>query len=229
MIPQLADRHYHVGSGFLSADRYFFLINIPKNASSFLTDLLPRQGWSAAEYNDPTISWHDVKEVVAVLRHPMQRWISGIAQYLHTYILHPHGFNDAAQIDFGESLQGSPISAAEFINNYNGLVERLIFDNAVRLDDHVWPQSEIIDMVLPDLPRRYIYMGENFEQDLENVLNIKIQVGLDKNRGDSNQDIKLLQDFFREKISIRPDLSVKLMYAYRKDYALINREFGDKQ
>lgn len=227
----LAARGYGYGSGFLSPDRDMFMMNIPKNASSYLAQILPKYGWSSAQWypeEDPRhadVSWDQVQQLVVPLRHPWRRWISGVAQYINTYILNPNGYNNKLPIDFGAALQGQQISATEFIEFYNPVIERLIFDNLARLDDHVWPQWEFFQNLLINLPRKYLFIDFEFDQQLEQ-LGIKADESIDRNRGDGNPEIKILQDFFERRLMMCPELSLRVFNAYQADYILINDHFG---
>lgn len=227
----LAVRGYGYGSGFLSPDHDMFFLNIPKNASSYLAQILPKNGWSSAQWypeEDPrhaTISWDKIQQVIVPLRHPWRRWISGVAQYLHSYILNSNGVNTPLPIDFGESLQGQMITAKEFTDWYNPVTERLIFDNLSRLDDHVWPQHEFFDNLLIQTPRKYLFIDYDFDQQLEQM-GISTDPSADRNRGDSNLEIKMLQDFFEQRLMMCPELSLRVFVAYRQDYVLINDNFG---
>ena len=94
MIDHLADRGFGYGSGILSPDRSRFVVNIPKNASSYVLDWTVNFGWSTA------LAEHcsNLSEIIVILRDPMDRWISGMSQYVKTYILCPIGPNE---IHFG--------------------------------------------------------------------------------------------------------------------------------
>lgn len=227
----LANRGYGYGSGFLSPDRARFLMNIPKNASSYLSQILPQQGWSSAQWypeehpKHAEITWADVQQLIVPLRHPWRRWISGVAQYINTYILNPNGPNNSLPIDFGEALQGRVITANEFQDWYNPVVERLIFDNLSRLDDHVWPQHEFVQNLLIHVPRKYLFMDFEFDQQLEQ-LGIQADPAADRNRGDGDPEIKMLQDFFEKRLLMCPELSLRVFTAYHEDYVLINDHFG---
>ena len=56
-------------------------INIPKNASSWVKLVLGSQGWEFYNYHTD----HLDKPAIVVLRDPVERWLSGIAEYLYLY------------------------------------------------------------------------------------------------------------------------------------------------
>ena len=59
-------------------------INIPKNASSWTKPNLLDWGWQFYNYHTDDIN----KTAIVVLRDPVERWVSGIAEYLTLY--HPN-------------------------------------------------------------------------------------------------------------------------------------------
>lgn len=222
MIDQLlARRGYGYGSGMLSPDCRQFIVSIPKNASSLLVDWSTRNGWSAAIVGD-NCSWDKCQEFIIVLRDPLQRWISGIAQYINTYILSvvgPNGpiFPGDTVTDFDREM-----SADDFINNYNQNTERLLFDVIFQFDDHVWPQVDFFQNLMPEIPRTYFYMDEKFTDRIAHHLNIELESDLDRNSSQDNANMKKLQEFFINRLSVRPELKDRIIKAYSRDYQLIN-------
>ena len=217
MIPSLARREFGHGSGVISPNLSIFIVNIPKNASSFLLSWTSKFGWHSALAENYE---HRISEMIVVLRDPLDRWISGIAQYLNGYILHARGAYD---IFVGPDINDQYIDATSFIDQYNPVVERLIFDNLDRFDDHVWPQHEIIQGLLPTKSRRYYYLDSTFEQRLSQHLGIPMVSDVDRNQGENNNDQRMLQMFFREKIKQQPKLRQRIVERYQKDYELIEQ------
>ena len=147
MTSALDRSRYVLGSGMVSPDLKKFLITIPKNASSLLSSWAGENGWSIGNIKD----FDSIQEAIVVVRNPVDRWISGISQYINTYILHPHGPNGPI---FPEELitdHDLPMTAGEFISLYNPLVERLFFDVIDRFDDHVLSQSDYLADINPSL------------------------------------------------------------------------------
>jgi hypothetical protein len=142
VIEQLASRGYGYGSGVISPGQDRFLVNIPKNASSYMLDWANRHGWSSVVI-EPTSIWsNNITEIIVCVRDPVQRWISGVGQYLTSYVLNVTG---AYSWETGPGPNDQQISGDDFIADYNQVVERLLFDNLARLDDHVWPQVEFFE------------------------------------------------------------------------------------
>jgi hypothetical protein len=219
MITALRGRGFGHGSGVLNPTHDRFIINVPKNASSFVLDWGRQHGWSAAlaENHSDTIT-----EIIVILRDPVERWISGIAQYINSYILSVHGPN-------GPIFPGEPLTehdygmdAQMFIDQYTDITERLIFDVISRFDDHVWPQNEIIKDVLPKIPRRY-FMLDDLNQQLQQYLGWQPVSGLDRNQGSHSDNNARLQNFFRARLAQRPELHERLRRHYADDYLLLSQ------
>lgn len=215
MIAALGRRGFEQGSGMLSPDHRQFILNIPKNASSYLCDWTFRNGWRAQHAND----WDDsINELILVLRDPLERWISGLSQYLSTQVLNVTGVYDT---QVGPGPYEQRFDAQVFQNGYNQIVERLIFDNLERLDDHVWPQNEIISGVLPGIQRRYFYLDLEFDNKIGSYLDLKRWPDLDRNSGLEDPDKSQLQSFFSTLLQTRPDLHQRVCQRYKADYDLI--------
>jgi hypothetical protein len=219
MIEQLASRGYGYGSGILSPDHDRFLVNIPKNASSYMLDWANRHGWTSAV----VVQSNDIKEIIVCVRDPVQRWISGVGQYLTSYVLNVTG---AYSWKTGPGPDDQQISGDDFIANYNQVVERLLFDNLSRLDDHVWPQVEFFENLLPTVPRKFFYIDQDFDQRIGKYLGFNPISDLDRNRADSNPDTHKIQTFIRHRLNIRPELEQRVRKAYARDYELIKQVFN---
>lgn len=225
MIPALEHRGFGYGSGLLSPDCTQFIINIPKNASSYMVDWAVKHKWSSATVGD-ACSWDKVSEMIVILRDPTQRWISGICQYLNTYILSVSGPN-------GPIFPGDPVTkhdwtmdADQFLDFYNQTTERLIFDVINRFDDHVWPQYEFFENLLPEVPRKYFFMDTSFDHKIAEYLNFEPFSHLDRNSSMSNVNMQKLNAFFVAKLQDRPELKKRVALAYARDYEIIDQAFN---
>jgi len=204
------------GSGMLSADCSKFAVNIPKNASSFMVDWTGRHGWTSATVGD-ACDWHLVQEVVVLLRDPLSRWISGVAQYLSGHVLN---VSNAYTSDRGPSPEDQQMSANDFVKNYNPVVERLIFDQLSELDDHVWPQTRFLD-ILPTVPKKHFVINNKLTQQLSQYLEFEIVDDLDINQGSADPEVEKLQSFIQLRLNTRPELIQRVKYRYQQDYEYI--------
>lgn len=220
MIPQLVDRGFGYGSGTLSPELSQFIVNIPKNASSYMLDWARRHQWMTTVADDHSDT---ITEMIVILRDPLDRWISGIVQYLNTYILSVQGPNGPVFPNEPYSLHNWPMDAVQWIDAYNQTTERLIFDVVNRFDDHVWPQHEFVENLLPAVKRKYFLLDHNFDAAIADYLGFAPYSDLDSNSAGNNANMRLLQKFFVDRLQQRPDLAQRVIKAYAKDYELIAR------
>ena len=178
-----------------------------------------RHGWTSAVV-DQNIA---IKEMIVCVRDPVQRWISGVGQYLTSYVLNVTG---AYSWETGPGPDDQQISGDDFVANYNPVVERLLFDNLARLDDHVWPQIEFFENLIPTVPRKFFYIDQDFDQRIGKYLGFGPVSDLDSNRADTNPNLHKIQTFIRHRLNIRPELEQRVRKAYARDYALIKQVFN---
>jgi len=220
MIEQLKSRGFDYGSGTISSDGTRFIVNIPKNASSYILDWSNRHGYTAALLDELENQNH-IQEIIVVLRDPVERWISGISQYLNTYILSVEGPNGPIHGLKNMTIHDRGMTAKHWIENYNQNTERLIFDLISRFDDHTWPQHEFFENLLPNVERKYLYLDKDFDTNVMSYLGFKQYRDLDRNQGTDHANIKELQEFFRDRLNIRPELEKRIKSHYYKDYEYI--------
>lgn len=223
MIDQLANRGFGYGTGLLAPDCSRFIVNMPKNASSFVLDWVSHNGYTQATVGD-ACDWSSVKTMIVILRDPVQRWVSGVAQYITSYILSNCGPNGPY---YKHTQYTKYISADAFIAQYNDVVDRILFDNAVWLDDHVWPQHMIFENLLHKVERKFFKFGPNLQTELSQWLGWQSVSCLDQNRGSDNSETRKLQQFFSTHLNNRPDLRERIQKFYHKDYKLIQEVFNE--
>lgn len=218
MNPALVGRGYGANSGMLSPNRTQFIANIPKNASSYILNWTRAHNWITATLDD---NWPEVEEIIVVLRDPLNRWVSGMSQYLKSYILCPVGPNGPVFPGMTQGAEDYAMNADDFITAYNQTTERLIFDNVYRFDDHVWPQTDFVQHLRPHLPRSYFMIDKEFDAKFSSYLNLTAIDNLDRNDGSDNIDTKKLNDFLRHRLNTRPELVDRIKRAYSADYEFI--------
>lgn len=208
------------GSGFLSPDGRCFYVNISKNASSYMADTLSRQGWTSCRYGHDNCDYSQVEKLLIVLRDPVDRWCSGVAQYLVTKILNFIGVNSYFDSENAYDVTDEALSAASFIVAYSPLMERFIFDNLDLLDDHVWQQHEFYKHIMPEIPRHYVVISKTFEQQLQDF-GISIFDDADRNDSDNNADKSILKWFFQQRLQNKPSLLHRVQHTYQRDQDII--------
>ena len=119
-----AEKGHTLNSGLISPDEKYFYINIPKNNSSFIKNELSKLDWKFSSLDD-----HPSAIPIVILRDPLNRWISGIAEYLmmyHINVLDHHGYY-TEELGF-QKLFGDPLAL------------NLLF-TTVTFDDHTEKQT----------------------------------------------------------------------------------------
>ena len=199
-MQDLARRGYVSGSGLLSPQGVFYL-NIPKNASTYLSNILLSNGWQHHTLGD---SSHLIKHIIVVLRDPMERWISGFATYCSSWILGPNYGSD------------------HFVIDYNELTERLIFDNLV-FDDHTTPQSQFVEFLPRTIPVTYFWLDPYTVGNISSYTRQDLNISeVDANVSEDHYDQKQISKFIRARLINRPDLIERINEQYTNDFNLID-------
>lgn len=199
MLQSLQHRGYQPGGGLISPSGVFYL-NIPKNASTYITNVLRHNDWEYFNVKD----CHKIQKCVVILRDPVDRWISGFSTYASSWLL------------------GAGYGSDHFVRDYNALVERLIFDN-LTFDDHTTAQSEYVAQ-LPDIPTSYFKLNKNIINHLSQDLNINLTVEpVDANESENNYDQRQISAFIANRIESDPVLKARIFEHFKSDFDLINR------
>jgi hypothetical protein len=199
-MQDLVRRGYLSGSGLLSPEGVFYL-NIPKNASTYLTNLLLSNGW---QHHTLSNSHHLVQQAVVVLRDPVERWISGFATYCSSWILGPNYGSD------------------HFVEDYNDLTERLVFDNLV-FDDHTTPQSQFVDLLPKSTYITYFDLNQHTVKNISQYINSDLNItSVDANVSEDHYDQRQISKFIRSRLTNRPDLIERINEQYANDFNLID-------
>jgi hypothetical protein len=200
MLQHLVPRGHTPGGGLLSPAGVFYL-NIPKNASTYLTNLLVFNGWK--HHNLNTDGGGAINECIVVLRDPVERWVSGFATYAASWILSEGYGSD------------------HFRDDYNELSQRLIFDVLV-FDDHTTEQVQYVSQ-LPKIKTTYFKLNHGLKSDLQQHLGYKLldSKDLDANVSENNYDTKMISKHMQYRIDQDPVLKAKIIEKYKADYDFI--------
>lgn len=198
MLEHLATRGYLPGGGLISPEGVFYL-NIPKNASTYITNLLLANNWVYYNLNESPAP----KQAIAVLRDPVERWVSGYATYAASYVL------------------GYGYGSDHFREDYNDLTERIIFDQLV-FDDHTTEQVKFIEQI-QDIPTTYFKLNVEMVMNLEKFFNVPLGLNtpVNANVSEDNYDTKMISKHMRWRIDQDPALKAKIIERYAADYQLI--------
>lgn len=198
-LQYLESRGYQPGGGFISNSGLFYL-NIPKNASTFLSNVLLENGWEHYNIYD---TQHKVHKCLVVLRDPIDRWISGFATYASSWLL------------------GSGYGSDHFVQDYNQLVERIIFDNLI-FDDHTTPQAEYIKQ-LPPVDVVYFKLSDQLTKQVSKCINSDLVVNaVDGNVSENNYDQRQISTLIRQRVESDLALKAKIIEQYKCDFNLIS-------
>ena len=134
------------------------------------------------------------KYIALILRDPVDRWCSGMAQYLST-------------------LEISP-------KDYTTATDKLIFDVVNRFDDHTWPQHLFYEDVFPNRPKMLFRTDLHLQHTLKQ--HFRLQPPQTQNHNRSIDDSKKDKvEYFKNKLQ-DPILLDKVKQAYHRDYELMS-------
>ena len=195
----LAKRGHTLGGGMIAPDRKYFYLKIPKNASTFTNNVLADNQWEFWNIEDGMFT-----EAILILRDPVERWISGITTYINLWIL----YND--------------YNSDQFINDYNKLVERFIFDTVI-FDDHTMTQTFFINNIPENIIKHYVWANRNTLVDsISNISGHRLAVK--ENTFDNRKELtpgnNQIAEFIKSKLT--PGLLSKIQETYKEDYNLID-------
>jgi len=179
-------------------------IPIPKNSSSYIGQLLLENGWGIGNFLTTDLT---NKQIIILVREPIDRWVSGTAQYLCSALLK----NGRTSIDI--------------INNWNSIVQDLIFDRIV-FDDHTEKQVYFIS----GIPRENcVFFNSNRSPELaikqyliSQNLDLNTDIDIDRNQTQGNEYKEILVNFLQDQLTQNPHLVNKLIDTYREDYTIWN-------
>lgn len=211
-------RGHTFNEGMISPDGNYFYLNISKNNSSFVKKVLSDLDWQFASLEDYTYA-SVPPQVITILRDPVDRWISGVVEYLFLYhidVIDRSGFFNPA---FGyQAMMGQTLAMD------------LLFKN-VTFDDHTERQCMFLQSV--DLNRViWFHAQNNFNLYFENFLR-DIGYDCDLNKYDIiNQDVdqenfsfhnkrRQMKKLFRSYLESVPDIKSEITRHFGCDYHLM--------
>jgi hypothetical protein len=203
---QEAVRHgYLAGGGLRSPDKKNFFLGIPKNASTYLSNTLLANGWHYHTLGDDS---DKITHAMVVLKDPVDRWVSGVGTYITSWILGPGYGSD------------------HFVENYNNLSERLLFETLI-LDDHTTPQIRFIkqlDQLLPGIPVTYFKLDRYVIDNMGACISQHLTIApVDSNVSEDHYDQQVITKFIKNRLLDDFTLRAKVVARFQQDYDFINQ------
>jgi hypothetical protein len=179
---------HQLGECWYNVDKHIIYINIPKNASSFVKGCLmgSKSSWV---YYDHMMS---ADKYLVVLRDPIDRWVSGIAQFMAIESNKNIPLNDLVNnITFDDHtelqtyfLQGVDLDCCEFIRadknlrtvlkqwlNDNGYVSNV--DNVPNLNQGNETEKNKFAILVDDNKQIKLKLAEHYAKDYELINRVK--------------------------------------------------------
>jgi hypothetical protein len=183
-------------------------LNIPKNASTFLKENLIKHEWVML-HNSVRRVRRETTNTIVILRDPIDRWFTGIAQHITT------------------NLFGKDYGSSHFLEQANELTNRLIVDQVV-FDDHTEQQSWFIEefgqfLINPT----YFYCDQHLNKNLDHWftsrnLDYQLSNQAPVNVSKHSYDNKNLIDYFKNIVYNNTMYEIHLAEHYQQDYDLIS-------
>lgn len=196
-LDQWAHKGHRFGECMSHPQSSLMYVHIPKNASSWTKPNLQDWGWEFYNYHYDTALAN--KTPIVVLRDPVERWLSGIAEYFVLYHNHTSGIE------------------------YNQAFSNLIFDR-VTFDDHTEKQVNFIHGLDTD-KCIFLWCNENYRTNFSNL--IKEHLGDNKYNhydyqhvSEDSRDRKHFKGIFR-RILNNPKYLEQVKQHFAEDYKLI--------
>ena len=175
-------------------DSDLMYIHIPKNASSWTKPNLQDWGWEFFNYHQDSLNKH----AIIVLRDPIERWISGIAEYFTLY--HPN-----LSLSFHETYD-------------------VIFDK-ITFDDHTERQVNFIDGIDTD-NATFFWCDKNYRENFSNF--IKEHLGDNaysrydyQHVSENSPNRHRIKNIITRLLETEPKYKQQLENYFKRDYELI--------
>jgi len=196
LINYWSHKGHTFGQCFINRELDLMYVNIPKNASMFVRSNLPSiDKWAWENYYLTTRT----NKILAVLRDPIERWLSGLAQIYY-------------QTDFKES---------DMSNSFL----RLLFDK-VGIDDHT--ERQVLFLNDLDINKCIFFKFDdnlryNISGFFKTEFNIDHDLTLLQKINASSEDIRKenIKNIFKKFINKNSWFKNKLLMYYEEDYKLL--------
>lgn len=208
---------HHMGDGMVSQDGQHFYVNIPKNASSFIKSCL-----ESLDFKYSNIQYHHSATPIVVLRDPIDRWVSGIYEYLLMY--HVNLVDGLCEPYCRGKLDFAPLFNQE-------LLMAVIFDR-ITFDDHTERQVAFLQNI--DLNKsKFLIYGQNFSHDFSAMINtlgyknsfnmLPVENGGGGELGTLEYKRRNFKTLLNEFIDSNQTVKSKLLKWFELDYQLLQR------
>ena len=181
-------------------------VPIPKNACTYTGQVLMANNWRSEPREQ---NLQKKRNFLIILRDPIDRWVSGMTEYLHGLFCHSH-------------------SVDEIMNAFDSTVFRgLILDN-MTFDDH----TELQTYYLADIPLTesisYVYLDKNLTNKINRLFkfyNVPFHNFEIEQKNISTETVKRdlylkLTEFVKKNKNYSFDYAIK--HKFKEDYKLIN-------
>ena len=200
---------FNIHGQYLSKDAKSVFLGIPKNASSFMGELLFKNDWNLLQNDENKFinkcningfNADNVTECIIILNDPVKRWISGMSQYASTNMSNHSVHEPTISID-------------------RNLLD-MIFD-VIDVDDHTLPQHYYLDNLYPSTDKKYFWTDMRLENNIMKYLNLHTSINY-TNQDDSEIFRKKFKRALISEMDENPSLYKKIKEYYHLDYELIN-------
>ena len=201
---------FNTNGSYISPDKKTIYCGIPKNASSFIGQLLHYNGWNLFINEEDTLITtntdmpiSDVDNCFVVLRDPFDRWVSGITQYIATF-------------EF-DTLLGKD----------NAITGMDIHPHIIDTDDHTLPQHYYFANLHPGVDKTYFWVNKNLKNNMLSFYNLtdNNKTALPTNNEGKPDDSIIIRNILKTKIlrylDHNPLFKQQIINYYKKDYDII--------
>ena len=197
-IGEWAHKGHVYGECMSKADIDLMYVYIPKNASSWTKPNLKDWGWEFYNYHTDNLN----KTAIVVLRDPVERWLSGIAEYFTLY----------------HSNINAPDNITELVS--------IIFDR-ITFDDHTEKQVKFIQGLDTD-QCIFLWCDDIYRANFSKLISEKISDNkYDRYEyqhvSENDRDRKYFKGIFKELLDTEPKYLERVKQHFALDYKLIEQ------